>query len=64
MTIDLADVTFVGSCAVTALGRSRNLLAESGRSMSIRRPSLAAVRALRLLAAAGVTDLAELVATP
>ena len=63
VTIDLADVTFVGAAGVTALGRSRELLAASGRSMSIRRPSVAAVRALRILAVARVSDLNEVVVT-
>jgi anti-sigma B factor antagonist len=64
VTIDLADVTFVGACGVDALDRSRELLATSGRSMNIRHPSIAVVRALRILGAAGVTDLAEHVTTP
>ena len=64
VTIDLADVTFVGAAGVTALGRSRDVLAAAGRSMSIRHPSVAAVRALRVMAAAGVSDLNEVVATP
>ena len=62
--IDLADVTFVGSAGVIALGRSREEFAGAGRSMNINRPSTAVVRALRILAVAGVTDLHNVVATP
>ena len=63
VTIDLHDVTFVGSASVIALGRSRDLLAASGRSMSITRPSIAVIRALRILGVAGISDLALLLPT-
>ena len=62
--IDLEGVTFAGACGVNALGRSRDLLAASGQALSIRHPSTAVVRALRILGVAGVTDLAEHVASP
>jgi len=62
--IDLVNVDFVGSCGLAALVRSRDLLATTGRSLTITRPSTTVVRALRVLAAAGVSDLDDLVATP
>jgi anti-sigma B factor antagonist len=62
--IDLVNVNFVGSCGLTALVRARDRLAATGRSLTITRPSTAVVRALPVLAAAGVSDLDDLVATP
>ena len=58
------DVTFVGSAGVIALGQSREGFAASGRSMNISRPSIAVVRALRILAVAGVSDLHAAISTP
>ena len=64
VTIDLADVTFVGAAGVTALGRSRELLAASGRSMSIRRPSRRCRPRPADPGRRRVSDLNEVVATP
>jgi anti-anti-sigma factor len=54
VVVDLADVTFIDSCAISALMNARRCLAGEGRELRLRNPTAPVARVFEL---AGLTNL-------